>query len=398
MNDYASNREGFVLPAVLFTIAILGLIAVAALTTANDEHRSSRAMRESGAALYAAEAGANLILGTVVAPPKTVLDTLAVWMAYGGSVDLGWSTLPGGASYHGMFHRYDTGGQKSFFLTVTGRGAGPWGGEQVISYALAPNGEFGIPMTAAVVGGGSLANVRLDSAGLLGVSLSGLDTIPAQLGAACYPLDDRAGITWRDTDPSIVRLENGAVVTGSPPPIQMDPTITPTSPFEWGDFNYDSLVAWATLTLAGGADPPFVKPDVTGSTCNLLWTNWGDPIDNTSPCFDYFPIIHVAGDIRIRGNVGPGNGIGQGILLVDGIVRIEDNFEFHGMIIAKGEIRLEDDVKIFGGLIAGERLRVEDNSTVRRSTCAMNRAFSRLAGKAGLLAPIGSRAWMASVR
>ncbi len=67
MNDSASKREGFVLPTVIFTMAILGLLAAAALSTANDEQRSSRAMREAGAALYAAEAGAGWILHTQVA-------------------------------------------------------------------------------------------------------------------------------------------------------------------------------------------------------------------------------------------------------------------------------------------------------------------------------------------
>ena len=73
-----------------FTIPILALIAVAALPTANDEHRSSRAMRESGAAaLYAAEAGAGWILRTQVAGTKTVLDTIYASMAPGASVDPG---------------------------------------------------------------------------------------------------------------------------------------------------------------------------------------------------------------------------------------------------------------------------------------------------------------------
>ena len=95
MATHFSNRNGFVVPVVIFTMAILGVLAVTALATANDEFRSSRAMRESGAALYAAEAGANMILLTVVeAPSSTVLDTLAPWLAPGDSVDLGWSALP----------------------------------------------------------------------------------------------------------------------------------------------------------------------------------------------------------------------------------------------------------------------------------------------------------------
>ena len=56
------GQEGFVLPVVIFAMAILAVLAMAALSTANDEHHASRAMRESGMALYAAEAGAHMIL------------------------------------------------------------------------------------------------------------------------------------------------------------------------------------------------------------------------------------------------------------------------------------------------------------------------------------------------
>ena len=53
-----AGREGFVLPAVVFALAIMGVLAVASLRTADDEHRPSRALRESRAALSTAGAGA----------------------------------------------------------------------------------------------------------------------------------------------------------------------------------------------------------------------------------------------------------------------------------------------------------------------------------------------------
>ena len=59
-----AGREGFVMPAVLFVLAILSIFAVAAISTANDEQRSSRAFREANGAMYAAEAGLNYIRAT----------------------------------------------------------------------------------------------------------------------------------------------------------------------------------------------------------------------------------------------------------------------------------------------------------------------------------------------
>jgi len=53
----SSSRKGFVLPSVIFAIAIMSVIVVVALNTASDERRASRATRESTFAMYAAEAG-----------------------------------------------------------------------------------------------------------------------------------------------------------------------------------------------------------------------------------------------------------------------------------------------------------------------------------------------------
>ncbi len=128
-----AGREGFVLPAVVFALAIMGVLAVASLRTADDELRSSRAVRESGAALYAAEAGASMVRGTLI-------DSItAALTASGDSTDLGWLALPGGASYHALIRRVDDGGDSlaaTYTLSVEGRGAGLWGGQRAITMAL----------------------------------------------------------------------------------------------------------------------------------------------------------------------------------------------------------------------------------------------------------------------
>ncbi len=129
------NRNGFVMPVVILAMVILGAMTVAALATANDELRSSRAIRESGTALYAAEAGANFLLATVVDSPSTVLDTLAANMSPGDSVDFGWTALSNGASYRAIFYQY---GSQSYVLNLTGRDTGLRPSEQSISMALGP--------------------------------------------------------------------------------------------------------------------------------------------------------------------------------------------------------------------------------------------------------------------
>jgi len=378
----AINRNGFVMPVVILAIVVLGAITVAALATANDEVRSSRAMREAGTALYAAEAGATLLLGTVVDSPRTVLDTLAANMSLGDSVDFGWSTLPNGAAYRAIFYKY---GQKSFVLDLTGRDAGPRPSEQSISYAL-KGGITSINLSAAVSGGTAPAweDLRLDSANLGGVVLSGLDTMPAQWNpAGCPPMQDLPGTTWGDT--SNVEMENGAVVSGTPPIVQ-DPTNTP---LDWGSMDYADLVAMATITLPDGSDLSSIGPMVSSGDCVDDPENWGDPLVPSDPCGGRFPIIHVTGDLDING------GIGQGILLVDGELRVENTFQFYGMIFAQDEIRLEDNVQIYGAIESGDRIRVEDGASVRNSSCAIARAMSAMGGP---LEPIGTRSWSALLR
>src|SRR2546423_13177816 len=51
------NRDGFVLPTVVFAVAIMSIVVVASVTTSQDERRASRAVRESTLAMYTAEAG-----------------------------------------------------------------------------------------------------------------------------------------------------------------------------------------------------------------------------------------------------------------------------------------------------------------------------------------------------
>ncbi len=369
-----ANRDGFVLPTVIFTMVILGLIGVAALSTANDEHRSSRAMRESGAALYAAEAGASWILRTQVAGTKTVLDTLYASMAPGDSVDLGVSALPSGASYHGMFYREDAGGAGLYLLTVEARGAGPWGGQHTVTLALSESG--GIPITAALK---AIAEVERDDASILGT-----DAVPPGWGPMCSgALNDVPGITWTgDLDVNPL-----SVVTGDPP-IVHDPTITLTNMFEWGDLNRDSLVAMADITLNG--DLATIGPSVTGGPppqCDTSdpW-NWGAPKLPGHPCHDYFPIIHAT-NIEIENG-----GSGQGILIVDGELEIEGlPFEWYGIIINQDEIEIEDNITVYGAILMNGQIEIEDNPVIQYSQCAIDRA-QRAQGLRSI-SLIGSRAW-----
>jgi len=109
----------------MFALAMMGLLAVVALRTADDERRSERALRESGVALYADEAG---LRGTLGAWPTTAVKALNP----GDSLNLGWQLLPNRASYGVVIHRVDNGGLQQYAVVVQAIGAGLLGGRSTL--------------------------------------------------------------------------------------------------------------------------------------------------------------------------------------------------------------------------------------------------------------------------
>lgn len=368
----AGLEGGFALPAALLVLMVLSVLVAFFLTSSGDQQRAGRALRESARAFYAADAGINKVFAEW---DSASYDTL---MANGGdSVDLGWRTLDNGSTYRAVITRTDPDALTPYYsLAVTGVGAGPFGGQRTLYVELegrVPN----VCCPAAVSGGGSPGkDARLDELGFGGVTMSGIDTDPAGWGPTCTddPVD-KPGLIWPDS--GLVDIDPPAVLVGSPDFVE-DTTITTASLYTWGSLTYDDLVAMATITLPNGSDiaggiGPTEAPPGTCKTSDDL--NWGDPLVPGSPCWDHFPIIHVPGDIRIR----DGTGYGQGILLVDGELRIEDTFDFYGIIMAgvkdPKRARFEDHVTIHGGIIGNGEVRFDDGAYIQYSACAIKRAL-----------------------
>ena len=119
------KRKGFVLPTVMFSVAVMSIVVVAAINTASDERRSSRATREATLALYAAEGGLRQVYGSW---PSVAVKALNP----GDSLNLGWRTLPNNASYRAVIHRVDRTGLQVYNVVVQGRRKGESGGVSTI--------------------------------------------------------------------------------------------------------------------------------------------------------------------------------------------------------------------------------------------------------------------------
>jgi hypothetical protein len=120
-----STRRGFVLPTIVFAVAVMSIIVVAAISTSSDERRASRAVRESTLAEYTAEAGLRQTFG---AWPTASVNALNP----GDSLDLGWQDLPNRAKYRTVIYRVDKGGLQEYDVVVQGRRAELNGGVSTV--------------------------------------------------------------------------------------------------------------------------------------------------------------------------------------------------------------------------------------------------------------------------
>jgi len=115
-----------VVPAVIFALAIMAMIAMVTLRTVDDEKRSSRAVRESAGAFYAADGGLQKTLGNWPSASVKALNS-------GDSLNLGWQTQTNGSSYRAVIHRVDNGGTQTYAVVVYGRSPGRLGGQAAVT-------------------------------------------------------------------------------------------------------------------------------------------------------------------------------------------------------------------------------------------------------------------------
>lgn len=117
-------------------------------------------------------------------------------------------------------------------------------------------------------------------------------------------------------------------------------------------------------------------------------SSWGDPSRtlDSSLCQRYFPVIHAAGDIVVTA------GRGQGLLLVDGRLRIEGPFVFAGVVLARGGVETSGaGVNIYGAVLSGAGSGVgwAAAGRVQWSSCAVSRALAAAARPV----PVRRRGW-----
>ena len=365
---HRSDRCGFIIPAAIVSMVVISLLALTGLYIAQNDATANRGLGNSWKAFYAADAGAGQVLANWDPNAATELDP-------GDSIVTGWRTLDDGSVYRTSLLRIDAGlSITSFYrLRTIGRpGAGLSAQRTIVTMVRSTRIEE-LCCNSALKSQGDLRVLGTGSR----VKISGTDTDPAAWGGQCSgATSDLPGIAMQDTSTLTVI---GTPIFEGTPPLEEDPSITDADFGVFGELTYEDLTKMADKRFPDGSVFPTLAPEVSGDRCLTgVATNWGDPVDTGSPCFDYVPITYVSGDLTLSGT-----GIGQGVLLVDGDLSIPGDFEYYGLIIVQGSADIRGTVTVNGGLMVRNEFggtgqtSIAGDTQINYSSCVMEQTITR---------------------
>ena len=372
------DERGMALAVALFAMVVIGTLVAGTFFSGRQEQQSGQNTLFAGQAAEAAEAGISDAIGTLT--PTSLLSLVAG----GAAANLGTVSLGSGVDASRELSRL-TG---SLFLI---RSVGNRRNAGGTALATRSAGSLIRLVTPKLVMRGGLT--AIGSVTVTGnATVSGNDSTPPNWagspGLECPPEADKGGVVYNGT----LNQGGSSEITGSPP-TQLDTSLNPTTLL--GETTFDQLKALRTLTLTSGISGvgPALTSSVPAACKTTLQNNWGAPLDQTSPCFNYFPIIYHYGNLSVSGS-----GAGQGILLVEGNLNVQGQVSFFGPVIATGSVNVRgtgsDDVKFYGGLIASD-VQLDDsklsgNATVLYSSCANRRALQG----SGVITRLSERGWV----
>jgi hypothetical protein len=371
-------RDGFALPAALLAMIVIGAIVTGGFYMSSQAQSVSISTDLGAQAMHVAEYGlqaqfANLTTGDLSELyPDSVTRVQSTTVSDGGT-ELGTYQI-----------RVMPLGDRLYMVESEGR---VQRGQQVAVRrvaALARTSQAEVPYKGALSVIGKF-------------NREGASRVHGEDG--CYPGDgsySEAGVTALHED-SVTGLLHGKqeAITGDPA-VKAEPGMTQELMSEFGDIDLDELIASATLrypNASSGTSPRNMGPaSVTDPSGNVLCDrdaaspeNWGEPYpEGTSgyvgACANHYPIIHSAGNMDLT------TGRGQGILIVEGDLEINGNFEFDGVVIVTGKFTMRGtggaEGKIQGSVIVQGEGTVEDdpnktsgNALVQWNSCAVEKAL-----------------------
>ena len=186
-------RRGFILPMVLFGLAIMGVLVLAVVSTSADDRHGSRNVLESTRSFYAADAGLNQIVAEF-----DLNDYRDLVSTPGTTADLGWQNLPGRAGrYRGVIRKL---ADNLIELTVDGRSGAAGQGLRTVQVLF-----LGRPMFTSSAFGG--ANVIIEGG-------SSTDSFDSDLGGYGASSCTTLGVTCNGDLGSNGNISQLCTVTG----------------------------------------------------------------------------------------------------------------------------------------------------------------------------------------
>ncbi len=373
------KRRGAALLLALFSMVVLLLLSQGAVIASMHEFRAGRNTLVEQRAFAVAEFGLNREIANWPRsrnlPPPTGLafggiDSASVFVSQGDTARVKVTRL----------------NDNTFWVVSTGRasiGNAALESERM-THMLVRIAYPSITPGAAIVTAG---DIRVRGAAYV----DGRNTNPAGwTQCAQIPGRDTFAIAYAPGVTVQIQKANN-VVNGTNP----DPAAADSNTYvRYGTESWNSLVANADLKIAGGTYQPF--PVGTANSCNYnVATNWGEPFRTAGHivgCKDYFPIIYADGNLHMNGN-----GRGQGVLLVNGDLRINGTLDWFGLIIVRDDIDAGNGTaKVLGSIMARNAVLDSDDNMITGtadifwSKCAVE---SALRGSA-ILTRTRERSWV----
>ncbi len=354
------GRRGIALPAAIMALVLLSALVAGALYVSTEELRAGRGDLASERALAAAESALERAVVSWDAQRNTswLIGTSAIverwWSGSGDRAEVTATRV----------------GSRTVWLTSAAT-SGADGRTIPARHTIAASLHLAaprVPLAAALTTAGKVT--------IRDATVDGRDTSAGGVPpAVCAedPNTDVAGLLVPDALLACGVSCTGAVpagVTGSPA-VAVDAGLTRAAAPSPGADAPATLARRADLVLASGTYVP--RPSVARDGCNVQDpSNWGDP--GGGVCGNFFRIVHVRGDAVL----GTG-AVAQGVLVLDGTLRVEAGARFVGVVVAANGIEVVGAGASITGVAftadadaAGESL-VADGGEVRFSSCAVRR-------------------------
>jgi hypothetical protein len=339
MRSRLDGERGAALVVAVLLVLALALLAHGTLLLARQELAASRSSLRLLQANAAAEAAVRISMETSL--PLGVPET-PLW----DRVHLSSTTLRTGVADARLLRL----SREHWLLEGTGRsGPGAWTSRDTrLVWILDAAARVGAFKGVVEVGGEAPVSVLgTVKAGHLRRDVSPLDAIPCRPWSAV--LDSLFGGTPL---PAIATVEAST---------RREPSL--------GLLGAAELVDWIPVSIDGVGTPG--PREVLGRCLTGDPWNWGDPDRAARPCG-----AHQAGRVS-RGDLGVEGGVGQGLLVVLGDLRMSAT-RFHGILLVGGRLQLQGGARVVGLVRASGGVEIDATSSVLGSGCRALRALDGL--------------------